>query len=86
MSIKGGNWQIFDHMVKLSNAKSYMNHKVTSIERTSSGYGLKAVTKSDSESVQITSQYDAVIIAALSTAQTSPSSPHSPLHPQSSTT
>ena len=66
MSIKGGNWQIFDHMVHLSNAESYMNHNVTSIERSSSGYQIKhTVTDSDSNSVRtIPKSYDAVIIAA----------------------
>ncbi|KAL8816075.1 MAG: hypothetical protein Q9223_004854, partial [Gallowayella weberi] len=44
MSIKGGNWQIFDNMIRDSGAALFLNTSVTSITRDGGKYTVKATT------------------------------------------
>ena len=68
MSVQGGNWQIFDNMLRASHANLLLNTSVTNIYRQPNGtYGLDAVSASTdlsaSTSIQPTS-YDTIILAA----------------------
>lgn len=66
MSIDGGNWQIFDHMVRASSANLRLNTTVSSIDRHDDGqYAISyqhASSKATSSSE--TAEFDAVILAA----------------------
>ena len=62
MQVQGGNWQIFDGMLKVSGAHVLLNTSVTSINRQSDGtYAINAL--SSNLEVQSTS-HDAIILAA----------------------
>jgi len=63
MQVKGGNWQIFEGMLKASGAKVFLNTSVSLIQRQpNSTYTLEAST-SPSEAVARIS-YDTIILAA----------------------
>jgi prenylcysteine oxidase/farnesylcysteine lyase len=72
MSIEGGNWQIFDHMINSSSAGLRLNTTVTDIERLSDGRHLlyavssKSSSDSSSSSTVITQKepFDSIILAA----------------------
>ena len=62
MAVKGGNWQIFDNMLKASGARVVLNTNVSSIMRQSSGtYAIDTV--SASASIDTTS-HDTIVLAA----------------------
>lgn len=62
MQVQGGNWQIFDGMLKASCARVLLNTSVTSITRQSNGtYAVDALS---SNSAIQPSSYDTVILAA----------------------
>lgn len=65
MQIEGGNWQIFDEMIKSSNATLLLNSSVTAITKNKSQYNVK-IQSQGSENVPYTTEepYDSVIIAA----------------------
>lgn len=65
MSVKGGNWQIFDGMIKASKASLLLNSSVTDITLQDDGtYALKATSASTESSTNLVDTYDSVIIAA----------------------
>jgi len=65
--IVGGNWQIFDEMIKASGARLRLNTSVASIALTSSkpvGYELKSKSASSlSDDVEESTQFDQVVLA-----------------------
>ncbi|KKY29192.1 putative prenylcysteine [Phaeomoniella chlamydospora] len=72
MSIRGGNWRIFEGMAKASNAVINLNAAVTSIEASKNEHGQKLYTiesqstsdVGDSLTMTSSSHYDIVILAA----------------------
>lgn len=65
MQIEGGNWRIFDQMIKASGANVHLNTAVTSITKKDGKYGLKTSSKEDDKSaVTKESTFDSVILAA----------------------
>ena len=78
MQVKGGNWQIFSHMLKASGATVHLNTGISSIQRQPNGsYVLTALSSSSPPS---TTTHDTVILAApLQLANLSISPP--PIHP-----
>jgi prenylcysteine oxidase/farnesylcysteine lyase len=62
MSVKGGNWQIFDGMLNLSNATVNLNTTVNAIAKVNNKYALTSTTPGKSSSN--TEHYDTVILAA----------------------
>lgn len=64
MSIQGGNWQIFDGMLKASGAKVLLNTSVSNVYRQSDGkYAVNALSSSYPTGIDLT-VYDSVILAA----------------------
>jgi prenylcysteine oxidase/farnesylcysteine lyase len=69
VSVEGGNWKIFDTMVKRSGAHVLTNTSVTSISRESSSSGqpekyiLKTQTSGSSEEATVETLFDNVVIA-----------------------
>ncbi|KAL8976179.1 MAG: hypothetical protein Q9205_007767 [Flavoplaca limonia] len=67
MSIQGGNWQIFDSMIKDSGATLFLNTSVNSITKDSGGYAIKTTTPSlDSTQDQSSTEstYETIILAS----------------------
>lgn len=67
MSVQGGNWQIFDGMVKSSNATVHLNSSVTSIKKdTGTGkYNIQSTSiDANSERTHQSKVFDTVILAA----------------------
>lgn len=65
MSVKGGNWQIFDGMLKASKASVRLNTSVAEISLQEDGtYALKATSSLTGSSTNLVDTYDSVIIAA----------------------
>ena len=67
MSVKGGNWQIFDGMIRTSGAHLALNTSVSQISRQEMGTYLvesSSRTTSSTSSDPVTEKYDTVIIAA----------------------
>lgn len=64
MSIQGGNWQIFDGMLKASGAKVLLNTSVSNVYRQSDGsYAVNALSSSYPTGIDL-AVYDDVILAA----------------------
>ena len=64
MSIQGGNWQIFDGMLKASGAKVLLNTSVSNVYRQSDGrYAVNSLSSSYSSGIDL-AVYDTVILAA----------------------
>lgn len=64
MSVKGGNWQIFDGMLKASKANLLLNTSVAEISRQEDAtYTIKAASLTET-STNLVDTYDSVIIAA----------------------
>lgn len=64
MSIQGGNWQIFDGMLKASGAKVLLNTSVSNVYRQSNGnYAVNALSSSYPSGIDL-AIYDTVILAA----------------------
>ena len=64
MSIKGGNWQIFDGMLKASGAKVLLNTSVSNVYRQSDGsYAINAFSSSYPTGIDL-AVYDTVVLAA----------------------
>lgn len=64
MSIQGGNWQIFDGMLKASEAKLLLNTSVSNVYRQSDGrYAVNALSSSYPTGIDL-AIYDTVILAA----------------------
>jgi prenylcysteine oxidase/farnesylcysteine lyase len=65
MQIQGGNWRIFDRMLKASGADLHLNTSATSIEKISDKYTLNITTTQSGEESNISKgSFDAVILAA----------------------
>ena len=65
MSISGGNWQIFDRMLKASGATVKLNSTVTRLEFENGRFSLKASSVSnEGPSVELSAEHDTVILAA----------------------
>ena len=65
-AVAGGNWQIFDRMVKAANAKPVLETKVTAIKQNSDSGKLSLKVDNADESTQATirsEHYDEVVIA-----------------------
>ncbi|PLB53180.1 putative prenylcysteine lyase [Aspergillus steynii IBT 23096] len=61
MAIQGGNWQLFDAMLKASHADVKLNHTVSSVERNRDS--TLTVTYSNNDSAQKKLVFDEVVIA-----------------------
>lgn len=68
MSIEGGNWQIFDGMLKLSNATVHLNTTVSSIKKTKGKYVITSSSKHPELGVMMSSKeeqkFDTVVLAS----------------------
>lgn len=65
MSVKGGNWQIFDGMIRASKASLLLNTSVAEISLQDDGtYAVKATSALTESSTNLEDTYDSVIIAA----------------------
>lgn len=65
MQIEGGNWQIFDHMVKVSNATALLNTSVSSITKSKGHYNVLTSTTNTTGHISTnTEPYGTVILAA----------------------
>jgi prenylcysteine oxidase/farnesylcysteine lyase len=62
MSVKGGNWQIFDGMLRSSNATINLNTTVDAIAKVSGKYAVQSILLGGPAST--TEHYDTVILAA----------------------
>lgn len=64
MSIQGGNWQIFDGMLKASGAKVLLNTSVSNVYRQADGsYAVNALSSSYPTGIDL-AVYDTVVLAA----------------------
>ena len=64
MSIQGGNWQIFDGMLKASGAKVFLNTSVSNVYRRPDGsYAVNALSSSYPSGIDL-AVYDTVVLAA----------------------
>lgn len=64
--IQGGNWQIFDSMLKASNTTVHLNSSVSGISKSNGKYSLK-VSQTKSNPYQVVSSedlFDSVVLAA----------------------
>jgi prenylcysteine oxidase/farnesylcysteine lyase len=66
MQIDGGNWQIFDRMLKASNATVVLNSTVNSISKHKGKYSIKTSTQDASTAEIYTNEepFDTVVLAA----------------------
>lgn len=67
MQVKGGNWQIFDNMLKAADADVYLNTTVSSITRSENGYAIQTIKGNDAASGTVANDednFDAVVLAA----------------------
>ena len=65
MSVKGGNWQIFDGMIKTSDAGLALNMTVEMLSKKDGMYNIEALSRSSAiGSSGYSDDYDAVIMAA----------------------
>ena len=66
MQIEGGNWQIFDNMLKASNTTTLLNTTVNSISKTSGKYNVKTSSKDSTTEEILTNEepFDTVVLAA----------------------
>ena len=66
MQIEGGNWQIFDNMVKASNATTVLNTTVSEISKTKGKYNVKTASQDSVSGDILTSEepFDTVVLAA----------------------
>ena len=64
MSIQGGNWQIFDGMLKVSGAKVLLNTSISNVYRQSDGrYAVNSLSSSYPSGIDL-AVYDTVVLAA----------------------
>ena len=65
MAIDGGNWRIFDGMIKASGAHLRLNNSVTKIEKQSSKlYRVESTMVGETEKSAFAEDYDVVVLAA----------------------
>ena len=71
MSIRGGNWRIFEGMAKASKAKILLNHTVTTLSKANTDDGRKKhsvcstiIAHTDESTTETCSDYDIVILAS----------------------
>jgi prenylcysteine oxidase/farnesylcysteine lyase len=65
MQIDGGNWQIFDRMVTVSNATAVLNTTVTDISRSKGQYNIKTSTTNHLGQLSTDEEpFDTVVLAA----------------------
>lgn len=64
MSVAGGNWQIFDHMIKKSGANLHLNTTVSAITTLPNGETSLTYSPSTSPSEQQTQLFDSILLAA----------------------
>ncbi|KAM3069996.1 hypothetical protein ACMFMG_003967 [Clarireedia jacksonii] len=65
MQIQGGNWQMFDSMVKASNSTVLLNHTVTEITKSNDRYRIKTTTQdATGRSHTHDEPFDTIILAA----------------------
>jgi len=68
MSIEGGNWQIFDGMLKLSNATVHLNTTISSIKKTNGKYVVTGSSKHPElgaiASDKVEQTFDTVVLAS----------------------
>lgn len=67
MAVEGGNWQIFEHMIRASDAIALLETAVTGIERLSNGSYILGTTSTSEDRTTDTADlplFDAVILAA----------------------
>jgi prenylcysteine oxidase/farnesylcysteine lyase len=65
MQIDGGNWQIFDGMLKASNATTLLNTTVSEITKSKGRYSIKTTSKDESSAVYNNEEpFDTVVLAA----------------------
>jgi prenylcysteine oxidase / farnesylcysteine lyase len=66
MKIDGGNWQIFDGMLKASNATVHLNNTVSSISKHKGKYSVKTTSKDAITGESSTNQalFDTIVLAA----------------------
>jgi prenylcysteine oxidase/farnesylcysteine lyase len=65
MQIDGGNWQIFDGMLKASNATTLLNTTVSGITKSKSRYSIKTTSQDGSGAVYNNEEpFDTVVLAA----------------------
>ncbi|RDW63982.1 hypothetical protein BP5796_10484 [Coleophoma crateriformis] len=66
MQIQGGNWQIFDGMLKASNASVHLNSTVTKISKSNGKYMVKTSSRNTETDVIATNEepYDTIVLAA----------------------
>ncbi len=66
MQIAGGNWQIFDNMVRQSNATTLLNTTVSSISKTKGRYSIKSLSSASEtgETLGNEEPYDTIVLAA----------------------
>ncbi|KAH8819519.1 Prenylcysteine lyase-domain-containing protein [Xylogone sp. PMI_703] len=64
MQIEGGNWQIFDNMVKASNATLHLNTTVTNITKKDGKYSVAVSSKDEAGEAYSTEEgFDTVVLA-----------------------
>lgn len=64
MAVEGGNWQIFDSMVRASRANVLLQRAVTSVKRNEAGYQIMYSNASDQTFRGEYDHFDSVILAA----------------------
>lgn len=66
MQIQGGNWQIFDGMLKASNTTTLLNTTVSSISKNNGKYNIKTSSKGSTAEDIFTNEesFDTVVLAA----------------------
>lgn len=66
MQIQGGNWQIFDGMLKASNTTTLLNTTVSAITKTSGKYNIKTSSTDSVTNKILTNEeaFDTVVLAA----------------------
>ena len=66
MQIEGGNWQIFDSMLKTSNTTTLLNTAVDAISKTNGRYNIKTSSEASMTGETLTNEepFDTVVLAA----------------------
>lgn len=66
LGIKGGNWQIFDGMLKASNTTTLLNTTINSISKSNGKYNVKSTTKDPltQEALSKEETFDTIVLAA----------------------
>lgn len=64
MAIEGGNWKIFDGMIKAANATTHLNTTVTGIKKQNGKYLLSTFTQHTGRNLSLETSFDTVVLAA----------------------